>query len=336
MNNLNESKLNYSKTFSSVTMISIMITLLTFSAVMNTSLVLATEREGEEYDELGIGNIKNNNELSSTLSLSSLTSRQGMDVGNLVTDSSNVPSSESSSSPSSLQKQDLPSPTDQATTNAACGQVSSGVVNLTSNLNCAGDGIIVGGPNTVINMNGFSITGPGADSSKVGIMASNVDNVIINGLGSIGNFQAGILLSGTNGFKIDSTTLENNQIAIFMTGADNAEVQQNMIQNNHIGIASHSTIDSKIESNLVNENLLSGVTFVNTKSSTIDMNNVHGSQDGVFVDEQSADNTISSNNVLDNEIDINNANGLPININSNQYAENNCGVSNPSGLCIGR
>src|SRR5918994_4398466 len=52
---------------------------------------------------------------------------------------------------------------------AACGQVVSGVVNLTANLNCSsGDGIIVGGPNTVINMNGFSITGPGQDSSKVG------------------------------------------------------------------------------------------------------------------------------------------------------------------------
>ena len=43
------------------------------------------------------------------------------------------------------------------------GQVVSGVVNLTANLNCSGDGIIVGGPNTVINMNGFSITGPGQD-----------------------------------------------------------------------------------------------------------------------------------------------------------------------------
>ena len=54
---------------------------------------------------------------------------------------------------------------------AACGQVVSGVVNLTANLNCgSGDGIIVGGPNTVINMNGFSITGPGQDSSKVAIM----------------------------------------------------------------------------------------------------------------------------------------------------------------------
>ncbi len=50
-----------------------------------------------------------------------------------------------------------------SSTNAACGQVVSGVVNLTSNLNCSGDGIIVGGPNTVINMNGFSITGPGQD-----------------------------------------------------------------------------------------------------------------------------------------------------------------------------
>lgn len=121
-----------------------------------------------------------------------------------------------------------------------------------------------------------------------------------------------------------------------MTGADNAEVQQNMIQYNHIGIASHSSISSIIKSNLVNGNLLSGVTFVNTKSSTIDMNNVQGGQDGVFLDKQSAGNTVSTNNVLGNEIDINNANGLPININSKQYAENNCGVSNPSGPCVDR
>src|ERR671919_2532973 len=37
-----------------------------------------------------------------------------------------------------------------ASSSAACGQVVSGVVNLTANLNCSsGDGIIVGGPNTV-------------------------------------------------------------------------------------------------------------------------------------------------------------------------------------------
>src|ERR671919_846959 len=129
-----------------------------------------------------------------------------------------------------------------SSSSAACGQVVSGVVNLTANLNCSsGDGIIVGGPNTVINMNGFSITGPGQDSSKVGIMVPNVDNVVVNGPGSISNFQAGVLLTGANGFKINSAILSNNQIGTFMTGAENAQVQQNIIQGNSIGVASHSS-----------------------------------------------------------------------------------------------
>jgi parallel beta-helix repeat protein len=203
-------------------------------------------------------------------------------------------------------------------------------------LNCSGDGIITSGPNTVINLNGYSISGPGLDSSKVGIMVSNVDNVVVNGPGSISNFQAGVLLNGANEFKIDSAILEGNQIAISMTGADNTEISQNMIKNNHLGIASHSSSNSKITSNLMNGNQLGGITFVNTKHSNLDMNNIHGSQDGIFVDAQSSQNIISTNNLLQNAIDVNNANGLPVNINSNLYTENNCGISNPGGLCIGR
>lgn|SRR5512145_162411 len=223
-----------------------------------------------------------------------------------------------------------------ASSSAACGQVVSGVVNLTANLNCSGDGIIVGGPNTVINMNGFSITGPGQDSSKVAIMVPNVDNVVVNGPGSISNFQAGVLLTGANGFTINSVILSNNQIGTFMTGAENAQVQQNIIQGNSIGVASHSSTGAVIDSNLMNGNLLAGITFVNTQQSSIGMNNVVGSQNGVFLDGQSKQNTISANNVLENVIDLNNANGLPTNINANQYVDNSCETSNPSGLCIGR
>ena len=224
-----------------------------------------------------------------------------------------------------------------SSSNAACGQVVSGVVNLTANLNCgSGDGIIVGGPNTVINMNGFSITGPGQDSSKVAIMVPNVDNVVVNGPGSLSNFQAGVLLTGANGFQINSVILSNNQIGTFMTGAENAQVQQNIVQNNNLGIASHSSSGSKLSSNLMSSNLLAGITFVNTRDSTIDMNNIHGSQNGVFVDGQSADNMINANNILGNIIDLNNANGLPTNINTNQFTDNSCQTSNPSGLCIGR
>jgi nitrous oxidase accessory protein NosD len=223
-----------------------------------------------------------------------------------------------------------------ASTNAACGQVVSGQVNLTANLNCSGDGIIVGGPNTVINMNGFSITGPGQDSSKVGIMVPNVDNVAVNGPGSISNFQAGALLTGANGFMINSVILSGNQIGTFMTGAENAQVQQNIIEGNSIGVASHSSTGTSIDSNLMNGNLLAGITFVNTQQSEIGMNNIVGSQNGVFLDGQSRQNTISANNVLENVIDLNNANGLPTNINANQYVDNSCDTSNPSGLCIGR
>ena len=223
-----------------------------------------------------------------------------------------------------------------ASSSAACGQVVSGVVNLTANLNCSGDGIIVGGPNTVINMNGFSITGPGQDSSKVGIMVPNVDNVVVNGPGSISNFQAGVLLTGANGFKINSVILSNNQIGTFMTGAENAQVQQNIIQGNSIGVASHSSTGAAMDSNLMNGNLLAGITLVNTQQSSVGMNNIVGSQNGVFLDGQSAGNALSANNVLENVIDLNNANGLPTNINANQFTDNSCETSNPSGLCIGR
>jgi parallel beta-helix repeat protein len=314
--------------------ISVTITLLIFSALtVDPLLVLATGEVVDEEENKNVnGSVNNGNGHLSSSPLPSQSSQQ--DMNSDIIDSSTSGSADLST-PSSLKEQQLGSPIVGTTTNAACGQVVSGVVNLTANLNCSGDGIIVGGPNTVINTNGFSITGPGQDSSKVGIMVSNVDNVVVNGPGTISNFQAAVLLSGSNGFKLDSTVLENNQIAMFMTGADNADVQENMIKDNNIGIASHSNSGSKISSNLMSGNQLAGITFVNTKSSSMDMNNIHGSQDGVFLDEQSSDNTINANNVLQNTVDINNANGLPLNINSNQYNKNNCGISNPSGLCIG-
>src|SRR5919197_5142857 len=67
--------------------------------------------------------------------------------------------------------------TTTTTTNPACGQVVSGNVTLTSNLNCAGDGLIVGADHTVISLNGYSLSGPGKDSSKVGIMIPATSDV---------------------------------------------------------------------------------------------------------------------------------------------------------------
>jgi parallel beta-helix repeat protein len=221
-------------------------------------------------------------------------------------------------------------------TNAACGQVVSGLVNLTANLDCSGDGLIIGGDNTVVNMNGYSITGPGPDSSKVGIMVPNNDNVVINGPGSISNFQAGVLVTGANGMKMSSLILDSNQIGVFMTGSENTEIQQNIVKENSLGVATHSSSGAKLTSNLMSGNLLAGITFVNTQQSEVTMNNIDGSQNGAFLDAQSSANSVVANNVLENVVDVNNANGLPPNINNNQFTDNNCQVSNPSGICIGR
>src|SRR5215210_5131167 len=104
-------------------------------------------------------------------------------------------------------------------TNAACGQVVEGVVELNSDLNCSGDGLIVGGDDTTIRLNGHIITGLGP--------------------GTIEQFQAGILASGAEGTVISGMNLEDNQIAVISTGTEGLQAMQNDLTRNSIGMASH-------------------------------------------------------------------------------------------------
>jgi nitrous oxidase accessory protein NosD len=233
------------------------------------------------------------------------------------------------------QTQDQPD-TRTPTTTAACGQVVEGLVELNSNLNCSGDGLIVGGDDTTIRLNGHTIMGPGPDSSKVGISVGNQDGVRIEGPGTIEQFQAGILASGAEGTMITELILEDNQIAIFSTGTEGLQAMQNIVTRNSIGVASHSSSGLELRENLLTGNVLAGITFVATGESLVSTNNVIESENGIFVDPQSSDNNIESNNVLRNKVDLNNANGLATNVNQNGFSDNNCQISNPSGLCIGR
>src|SRR5215213_3471082 len=120
------------------------------------------------------------------------------------------------------------------TTNVDCGQVVDGLVELNLDLDCSGDGLIVGDDGTTIRLNGHTITGPGPDSSKVGISVGNENGVTIEGPGTIEQFQAGILASGAKGTSITSMTLTGNQIAIFSTGTDGLQAMQNTITKNSI------------------------------------------------------------------------------------------------------
>jgi hypothetical protein len=105
-------------------------------------------------------------------------------------------------------------------TDAACGEVVEGLVELNSDLDCSGDGLIVGADETTVRLNDHTITGPGPDSSKVGVSVGNQDGVMIEGPGTIEQFQAGILASGAKGTVISGVILKDNQIAVFSTGTE--------------------------------------------------------------------------------------------------------------------
>ncbi|HEY6589383.1 MAG TPA: right-handed parallel beta-helix repeat-containing protein [Nitrososphaeraceae archaeon] len=223
----------------------------------------------------------------------------------------------------------------------SCGQVITQNVVLTSNLNCAEtDGLIVNAGDIVIDLNGHTISGPDIDSdtqtsSKVGIMIPNVNNVVVQD-GTIEGFQAGVLMTGSQNVEVKGMVIKNNQIGLFSTGASIVNAHLSIIMNNQIGIAGHSTQQSTFEDNIIFQNTLAGITLVNSDNSVITLNSITESGNGLYIDNQSNQNNVNFNNVLLNTIDVNNANGLPVNTNGNTYDQNNCMTANPSGICIGK
>src|SRR5215211_1085699 len=223
----------------------------------------------------------------------------------------------------------------------SCGQVITQNVVLTSNLDCAdSDGLIVGASDIVIDLNGHTISGPDADSqektsSKVGVMIPNMNNVVVQD-GTIHGFQAGILMTGSQNVEIKGIVSKDNQIGAFSTGASIVNVHLSILMNNQIGFAGHSTQQATIENNNLYQNALAGITLVNSDNGVLTFNSVTESGNGLYVDNQSNNNNVNFNNVLLNTIDLNNANGLPVNTNANTFDQNNCMTSNPSGICIGK
>src|ERR671910_337251 len=240
-----------------------------------------------------------------------------------------------------LQQQQTPAPGQPLAISPSCGQVITQNVILTSNLNCAeSDGLIVDAGNIVIDLNGHTISGPDVDSdtktsSKTGIVIPNVNNVVVQD-GSIEGFQAGILMTGSQNVEVKGMVVKNNQIGLFSTGSSIVNAHLSIIMNNQIGIAGHSTQQSTIEDNILFQNTLAGITLVNSDNSVITLNSITESGNGLYVDSQSNNNNINFNNVLLNTVDINNANGLPVNTNANTFDQNNCMTANPSGICIGK
>ena len=205
-----------------------------------------------------------------------------------------APSSSGAAQPTSLLA------TEPVSTSLSCGEVITKSVKLSANLDCKTDGIIVGGNGIVIDLNGYTIKGPGPASSKIGVMLANNNGVQVNGPGTITNFQAGILNTGGDSNSVNRVTFTENEIAIFNTGAKTTSIQENMMDSNKIGFASHSSSGTVMKTNLLLSNALAGVTLVNSQGNEVSTNIIKGSVNVVFVDGHRTLNNVNTYTVAQN------------------------------------
>lgn len=229
----------------------------------------------------------------------------------------------------------------------SCGQIVSGEVELTNDLNCSsGDGLIVGAPGTHINLNGYKITAASDDAGSAGlsmdydgssgILVANADGVIISGLGEISGFDRGVTFMGSSDGQLADVQVANNGIGVLVSGSTGTELSRNTITNNGIAAILDSSSGGAVAFNQVVANEDQGILLLGADQNVVAANNMFGNgQHGIYLDIMSNENTIDYNTVFGHEDeDINNADGQPTNLNGNSFGgNNNCGTSNPGGLC---
>lgn len=242
---------------------------------------------------------------------------------------------------------------------ASCGQVVTQDVTLTSDLNCSnGDGLIVGASGITINLNGYSISsgseagsqdpttnsgnGPGAEArtsdydGSSGILVANADNVAISGLGEISGFSRGVTFLGSSGGALTDVQLANNDLGAVVANSEGTEISRNTLTNNGIAVVSDSSNGGVTAFNQIVANLEEGILILGSSDNVVAANNMYGNGDnGIFLDPMSEGNHIDYNTVFGHETaDLNNADGMPTNVNQNSFGDNNnCGTSLPGGLC---
>ena len=231
-----------------------------------------------------------------------------------------------------------------------CGQIITEPnmeISLTGDLNCGDqDGLIVNAPGVHVLLNGYKITGNADEESSAqgptmdydgstGISV-NADDVIVSGLGEVSGFDRGITFMGSSNGQLADVQVANNGIGLLVSNSQGVEISRNTITNNDIAIVLDSTSGAVIAFNQIVGNRENGIALLGADDSTVAGNNMFGNGEiGIHADIMSNGNMFDYNTVFGhNRYDIDNAGGEPTNVNQNTFGDNNnCGTSNPGGLC---
>ena len=221
-----------------------------------------------------------------------------------------------------------------------CGTTVLADLTLDHDLTCSGNGLIAGADGITLDLNGYTITGPG---SGVGISVPNRTGVVIVG-GTVRNFLAGVQLVNSTGVVVKAGRFTGNQDGIFLIGAVGSTIKENVAsQNSRVGVMLRPSGIRTSTDNLVAENMLldntNGMILVETPTrNMIRENTIAGSSTaGISV------NGGVSANVIQENLFIGNAAGIRLNpgamglfptgnsVLENRIVVNTCGIQGPPG-----
>jgi parallel beta-helix repeat protein len=169
-----------------------------------------------------------------------------------------------------------------------------------------------------------------------GILVANADNVAIAGLGEISGFSRGVTFLGSSGGALTDIQLANNDIGAVVASSEGTEISRNTITNNGIAVVSDGSNGGVTAFNQIVANVEQGILLLGSSDNVVAANNMYGNgASGIFLDPMSQRNHLDYNTVFGHEAaDLNNADGMPTNVNQNSFGDNNnCGTSLPGGLC---
>lgn len=221
-----------------------------------------------------------------------------------------------------------------------CGTTILADLKLDHDLTCTGPGLIAGADGITINLNGYTISGPG---SGVGISVPNRTGVLIVG-GTVRNFLAGVQLVNSTAIVVKENRFTGNQDAVFLVGTSSSTITENTAWlNTRVGVMLRPSGIRNSTQNVVVENTLTdntnGIILVETPTgNTIKENRISASSNaGINV------NGAVSGNVIKENAFIGNAAGIRLNPGAgglfptgNRFIENTismntCGVMGPAG-----
>src|SRR5215211_1126665 len=220
-----------------------------------------------------------------------------------------------------------------AQTTDLCGSTISSDVELTADITCEGDGIRVGGDNLTVNLNSFTLRGPGDDTNTTGIFVDGGHEVRIEGPGMIEFFGTGIKYSDAVGGTISNVQVGNSGVGLLADSSEETQWKQLYVHDNRVGAIDDGSHNSEVQGVALSSNDVAVHVMGNSRGIDIDFNLIMDGKTGVQVDPGVTSAKVFYNTMFRQEVlDMK----LPTPLEGVLLGNNNCTASDPTQYCEGR